>query len=147
MSSEKRSMAPNTFDSEVPPLKSSISRKASIVKICLSVQHAQKSFSTMVADKPRWLAVSTKRSALRAASQRAILFKHDPSRFLSRLRRSSQHQGGRSSVIAVSRHEIERSSVLTAFFHQHPFSRGSGVPARRARVSHALPRELEDGHA
>src|SRR5258706_379551 len=143
MSSENRSMAPNTFESEVPPLNSNISRKASIVKICLSVQHTQKSFSTMVADTPRWLAVSTNSSALRAASQRAILFKNLPSRFFSRLHKSSQLRVGCSSVIAVFRLEIERSSALPAFFHQHPFSRGIGVPAQPAQIFHAFLPELE----
>ena len=50
MSSEKRWMAPNTFDRDVPPLKSNRSLNCSMVKICFSVQQTQRSFSTTASE-------------------------------------------------------------------------------------------------
>ena len=44
-SSENRSMTPNTLDSDVPPLKSNPAGGSGRVKIRLSVQQTQKSFS------------------------------------------------------------------------------------------------------
>lgn len=44
MSSEKRSISPKAFESDVPPLKSSLGRNSNAKRWC-SVQQTQKSFS------------------------------------------------------------------------------------------------------
>ena len=54
-SSENRSMTPNTLESDVPPLKSNPAGGSGRVKIRLSVQQTQKSFSMIAAVSPRRL--------------------------------------------------------------------------------------------
>src|SRR5262245_27046032 len=75
MSSEKRSIALNTFESEVPPLKRSRPLNSSIEKSWLSIQQTQKSFSTRASGKPNLFAVSVNRSARVLAFSVATLFK------------------------------------------------------------------------
>jgi hypothetical protein len=43
-------MAPNTFDRDVPPLKSNRSLNCSMVKTCFSVRQTQRSFSTTASE-------------------------------------------------------------------------------------------------
>jgi len=73
MSSEKRSIRPNTFDREVPPLKTILSLKLGSAKSCLSTQQTQKSFSITAGLMPRLAADSRKSSLRSAAVSRATL--------------------------------------------------------------------------
>src|SRR6266566_4255290 len=74
MSSEKRLIALNIFESEVPPLKSSLPSNALFEKSCFSTQQTQKSFSMIASATFMRSAVSEKRSARARASMMATLF-------------------------------------------------------------------------
>lgn len=74
MSSEKRRIAPNALDSDVPPLKT---RAAASWRCRLNsrfnVQQTQKSFSMIVLATPRPAPVSPKRAARSSAGSLATL--------------------------------------------------------------------------
>lgn len=71
-SSENRSMTPNTFDKEVPPLNSNPAGGSGKVKTRLSVQQTQKSFSMIAEVSPRCRPADSNRSAWSVSGSRAI---------------------------------------------------------------------------
>src|SRR5450759_20368 len=73
MSSEKRSIRPNTLDRVVPPLKTILSLSSGSAKSCFSTQQTQKSFSIAAGLMARRAAVSRKSSRRSAARSRATL--------------------------------------------------------------------------
>src|SRR5947208_8039114 len=74
MSSEKRRIAPNAFDKDVPPLKIRVGASLfGISKRRFRVQQTQKSFSMTVLATPRAAPVSPKSAARSEASRRATL--------------------------------------------------------------------------
>src|SRR4029077_983150 len=74
MSSEKRRIAPNAFDKDVPPLKIRVGASFfGISKRRFRVQQTQKSFSMTILATPRTAPVSPKSAARSEVSRRATL--------------------------------------------------------------------------
>src|ERR1039458_107823 len=73
MSSEKRSIRPNTLNRVVPPLNTILSLSSGSAKSCISTQQTQKSFSITAGLIPRRAAVSRKSSRRSVAVSRATL--------------------------------------------------------------------------
>src|ERR1017187_4142667 len=76
MSSEKRWITPCTFESDVPPLKTSDSLNGDFTKSSLRTRQTQKSFSTIAALMPILKAASEKTSRRSSAGSRASLSIH-----------------------------------------------------------------------
>src|SRR3546814_4253474 len=74
MSSEKRRIAPNALERDVPPLKTKMAASFPCrPKSRFKVQQTQKSFSMIVSTTPRPAPVSPKRAARSVAGRRATL--------------------------------------------------------------------------
>src|ERR1019366_819138 len=102
MSSEKRFIAWNILESDVPPLNRSLPEKSSIEKSCFSTQQTQKSFSIMASGKTFRSAVSANRSARSRADIWATLFTLFSPRSFSPLHKSSPRRTGHLSRVGAS---------------------------------------------
>src|SRR5207237_148179 len=124
MSSEKRLIALNIFESEVPPLKSSLPSNALFEKSCFSTQQTQKSFSMIASATFMRSAVSEKRSARARASMMATLFtRSSPQAALPR-HKSNPHYTACPSGNVASPVERDGSAVYQSPALQHFLSQG-----------------------